>query len=447
MTLYPHDESATGGPLTDERIVAADAATAAGDANRVEPPEMSRTYVWLMVFAIFGVFMAFVTPIAISMAIRVDELAPDHEEYLGYITGLGGIAAVLSTPLVGRFSDNTRSRYGRRRPFVVAGSVVGVVALLVMAGAPSIPVLAVGWVLMQIGWGSVLTVLGASQADRLPESQRGRVSAFVGVVQQLAPVGGALMAGGLSGNNLALFLVPGAFAVLSVSLFVCLVDEPDSRGIPVAEPLTTRSLVHTYAFDPRRAPDFGWNWLGKFLFMFGVTCNTTFTAFFLASRMDVSVEEVSGVVAAMAGGTLFATMLGALGGGFLSDRLHRRRVFILVGACIFAAGAAVMAVAPTVPLIIVGAALGNLGLGMFAAVDTALMLDVMPDRETDAGRYIGIYAFSTTIPQAVAPFLAPLVLMIGAVGDEKNYTLLYFVAAAAALLGGFLVATRIKSVR
>ncbi|SNS68906.1 hypothetical protein SAMN05216276_10146 [Streptosporangium subroseum] len=54
--------------------------------------------------------MAFVTPIAISLAIRVTQLAPGHEEYLGYI-----IAAVLAAPLFGMLSDRTRTRLGRRR--------------------------------------------------------------------------------------------------------------------------------------------------------------------------------------------------------------------------------------------------------------------------------------------------------------------------------------------
>ncbi|MFI5718884.1 MFS transporter [Nocardia sp. NPDC051750] len=446
MTLTPFEEPPADGPSAGDHPLPTRSGLATGESATITPA--GPRYVVMMIFAVFGVYMAFVTPIAISLAIRVEQLAPGREQYLGYIAGAGGLAAVLTGPLIGRLSDGLRNRFGRRRPVAVVGMVVGILGLLVMAQSPNILVLCLGWVIAQAGFNGVITVLLASQADRLAPTQRGRVSAMLGVVQHLAPVAGALIAGSLSSNTLALFLVPGIVAMVAVGLFVLAVPEPDTRHAKVqAGPVGLRSLVGSFTFDPRRSPDFAWNWLGKFLFMLAVTFNTTFTAFFIASRMDVSVEEVSGVVAIMAGGALPATMLGALGGGFLSDRLQRRRVFVLVGGSIFAVGAIIMALAPSVPVIIAGVIIGNLGLGLFASVDMALMLDVIPDRETDAGRYVGIYQFSTAIPQGVAPFIAPLFLLIGADGDDKNYTLLYLVAAALAVVSGLLVATRIKSVR
>ncbi|MEU1181499.1 MFS transporter [Streptomyces sp. NPDC005820] len=441
MALPPPTQPPTDGPLL----------TGSADTETAEPGyagEAERSYVRLMVLAVFGVFMAIVTPMAISLAIRVDQLTPGHEEYLGYITGAGGVTAILTAPLFGVLSDRTRSRLGRRRPLLIAGTAVGLVALLVMALASGILVLALGWMLAQVGWGTVLALLTASQADRLPEDQRGRVAALTGVVQQLAPVSGALLAGALSGSSVLMFLVPGAVGAVSMFFFVRFVHEPDSRTMPLPRArLDLRTLTSSYVFDPRRSPDFAWNWLGKFLFMFGLTLTSTFTAFFLAERTGVSVKEVSGTVAVLGGAGVVATMLGAIGGGFLSDRLRRRRVFVLVGACVFATGAVTMALAPTLPVITAGAVLGSLGLGLFATVDQAVMLDVLPERETSAGRYAGIYGFSTTLAQGLAPLIAPLLLLIGTGGGDKNYTLLYFIAATFTFLGGFVIATRIKSVR
>jgi MFS family permease len=210
------------GPLIDSLHDAADGGTDTPPEGRGEPPPAGAAYIRLLVFAVFGVYMAFVTPIAISLAIRVDHLAPGHEEYLGYTTGVGGISAALATPLVGMLSDRTRSRLGRRRPFLISGTLVGVVALVVMAQAPTVPVLALGWALAQLGWGTIVSLLIASQADRLPEFQRGKVAALAGVVQPIAPIIGVLVAGGLTGNPLLQFLVPGMVGVLAVGLFVCL---------------------------------------------------------------------------------------------------------------------------------------------------------------------------------------------------------------------------------
>src|SRR6187200_3202481 len=64
-------------------------------------PKVNARYIWFMVLAQFGVSMAFITPLAISLSIKVNALAPGHEEYLGYITGAGALFVMLSAPFMG----------------------------------------------------------------------------------------------------------------------------------------------------------------------------------------------------------------------------------------------------------------------------------------------------------------------------------------------------------
>ncbi|WP_432542035.1 MFS transporter [Kineococcus sp. SYSU DK002] len=418
-------------------------ATAAG-ASPQEP--VSSRYIWLMVLAQFGVFVAFITPLAISLSIRLSTLAPGREEYLGYITGAGAAAVVLTNPLLGVLSDRTRTRLGRRRPFMIVGGLLGIGALTVMATAPSVLLLGLGWVLAQLTWGQALAALQTSQADRLPEHQRGKVAGLVGFATQVAPVLGVSVASAFATDNLLLFLVPGGLGLLLLALFICFVHEPDSRGAVFPERLAFGAVLSKYTFSPRRHPDYAWNWLGRFLFYFGLTLNTTFTAFFFAAKLGVSVTEVAGTIALLSLGGIVATTIGAIGGGFLSDRLRRRRIFVLSSGAIFAAGALVMAFSASLPLLMFGSLMGAVGIGMFAAVDQALLLDVLPERGTDAARYMGIIGLAVSIAQAVAPLIAPIFLGIGVSGGEKNYPLLYVVAAAFTLAGGAVV-LRIKSVR
>lgn len=420
-----------------------------------EPPKtaaphldpVGRKYIWLMVLAQFGVFVAFITPLAISLAIRLSELAPGHEEYLGYITGAGAFAVMISAPFLGVASDRTRTRLGRRRPFMIGGMVLGVISLIVMALAPSVLVLGAGWVLAQLGWGQVLSNLQISTADRLPESQRGKVAGLTGFATQVAPVAGVMLAGSFATDSLLLFLVPGAVGVLLTTLFVLFVHEKDSRQNTFEEHLNVGRLLRKFLYNPRKHPDFSWNWLGRFLFYFGLTLNTTFTAFFFASRLGVSVTEVAGIIAVLSMAGILTTTAGAIGGGFLSDRLKRRRAFVLGSGVVFGAGAVVMALANEMPMLVAGSLLGSLGIGAFSAVDQALLLDVLPERDTDAGRFMGITGFATSIPQSVAPLIAPLFLAVGVTAaGEKNYLLLYVISAVCTVVGG-LVVLRIRSVR
>ncbi|MFP3813160.1 MFS transporter, partial [Bacillus sp. SIMBA_005] len=99
----------------------------------IRPLQATRSYIWLLVLAQFGIFVAFITPLAISLAVRVSALAPGFEEvYLGYITGAASIVVMIITPIVGILSDRTRSRLGRRRPWILGGMLVGVGSLFVM---------------------------------------------------------------------------------------------------------------------------------------------------------------------------------------------------------------------------------------------------------------------------------------------------------------------------
>lgn len=415
------------------------------DEPKQDLPKVSARYIWFQVLAQFGVFIAFITPIAISLAVRVQELAPGHEEYLGYITGTGALFVMLTAPLMGTLSDRTRTRIGKRRPWMIGGVVVGVLSLFVMALAPSILILGAGWVLAQLGWGTVLGNLQNSTADRLPESQRGKVAGLAGFATQVAPVFGVVIAGSLVGNAVLLFLVPGVVGVILVTLFVLLVHEDDTRGAVFPDKLTLRTTFGRYLFNPTKYVDFSLNWLGRFLFYIGLTLNTTFTAFFFASRLDMTLGEVAGVIAGLGAGSVLAVTIGAIGGGFLSDRLKRRRVFVLIGALIFSGGVLLQAFSTDLPLLFAGSLLASVGIGAFSAVDQALLLDVLPERELEAGRFMGITGFATSIPQAAGPFVASFILALGAAG-EKNYTLLYIIAAVVTLLGGIVV-LRIRSVR
>jgi len=402
-------------------------------------------WIWLMVVAQFGVFVAFITPIAISLSIRLQAIAPGHEEYLGYITGAGAVAVVLTGPFLGMLSDRTRTRIGRRRPFMLAGMALGMVSLLVMATAPNALALAAGWILAQLGWGQTLSNLQIRTADRLPENQRGKVAGLTGFATQIAPVLGVSVAGAFASNSLLLFFVPGVIGAVLVLLFVAFLHEPDSRRMVLPQ-LNVGSVLKKFVFNPRQYPDFAWNWLGRFLFYFGLSLNTTFTAFFFAQRLGMTVAAVAGIIAILSLGSIVTTTLGAIGGGFLSDKLKRRRVFVLLSGILFAAGAVTMALSGSLVLLAAGSLISSIGIGMFSAVDQALLLDVLPERETNAGRFMGITGFATSVPQAAAPLIAPVFLAIGAAGGEKNYTLLYLLAGIFTVVGG-VVALRVRSVR
>ena len=416
-------------------------------SNPGEPQSpVSRGYIFWLMLASFGASMAMMVPLAYGIAVRITELAPGQEEILGYITGTAQLIYLVLSPMVGIRSDRMRSRFGRRTPFIFLGTAIGLAGLVVMGSAPNLLIVGAGWVLGMSGWSISGAAVQNLMADKLPEQQRGRVSALTGLMTQIAPVLGIGIAYAVSSHTLLVFVVPGVIGAVLLALFPLIKPEGSSKDLaPLAE-VTSRSLVASYGFDVRKYPDFAWNWLGRFVFFMGLYFNTTFGTFFYAQRLDLPVREVAGVVATIGMLGVAAAAAGALLGGFLSDKLRRRRLFVLIAAILFVAGAVAEAFAWSLPQLIAGAVLMQTAIAVFATVDQAIIFAILPNR-TETGRYMAVVAFAQKIPSAIAPLIASLVITLGAVGAEKNYTLLYLSGAVLALLGGSVIALKVKAVR
>ena len=328
-------------PVDDKESERPDA-TLNADEGR---PRVSAGWIWMLVLAMMGTYMALVGAMSVSLSLRVQEIAPENVEVLGYVIGAGAIVAALSAPLVGMWSDHFKSKMGRRRPFALAGAIIGLCALAFLAWAPSVPLLAVGWMFAQLGWGSVINALLFIQADRLPEDQRGTVSGLSGFAQMFASVLGAGVASAFIGNNYLVFLVPGAIGFLLAILWVIVTKEPSSVDAVFENKLTFAKVLANMVFNPKKHPDFAWNWLARLVFNFGVTFATTFTTLFFASKVSATgqVSEIGPIIAMMSLIGVVFTAGGALGGGMLSDKLKRRRVFVMGSGIVFTIGALIMA--------------------------------------------------------------------------------------------------------
>lgn len=396
--------------------------------------------------ASFGASIAMMVPLSYGIAVRISELAPGHEEVLGYITGTAQLIYLVISPMVGIWSDRMRSGFGRRTPFIFLGTGIGLAGLVVMGLAPNLMIVGAGWVLGMSGWSISGAAIQNLMADKLPEQQRGKVSALTGLMTQIAPVLGIGVAYAVSSNTLLVFVIPGVIGAVLLALLPIIKPEGSSKDLAVTSQVTAKSVVASYGFNVRRYPDFAWNWLGRFVFFMGLYFNTTFGTFFYAQRLNLPVREVAGVVATIGMLGVVAAAAGALLGGFLSDKLRRRRLFVVISAVLFVGGALAEATAWSLPQLIIGAVLMQTSIAVFATVDQAIIFAILPDR-TETGRYMALVAFAQKIPSAVAPLIASVVITLGAIGAEKNYTLLYLSGAVLALLGGTVIALKVKSVR
>lgn len=449
MTTNNHEASGLAGGVAAAQPVPGDQPRAVEPSTLLmEEPQapVSRSYIFWLMLASFGASIAMMVPLSYGIAVRITELAPGQEQVLGFITGIAQLVYLIISPIVGIWSDRTRSRFGRRSPFIFLGTAIGLAGLVVMGMAPNLVLVGAGWILGMSGWSISGAAIQNLMADKLPEAQRGRVSALTGLMTQIAPVLGIGVAYAVSSNTLLVFVVPGVIGAVLLALFPLIKPEGSSKNVVVDSQVTFRSVVASYGFSVRKYPDFAWNWLGRFVFFMGLYFNTTFGTFFYAQRLGLPVREVAGVVATIGMLGVVAAAAGALLGGFLSDKLRRRRLFVIIAALIFVLGALAEAFAWSLPQLIIGAVLMQTAIAVFATVDQAIIFAILPNR-TETARYMAVVAFAQKIPSAVAPLIASVIITIGITGTDKNYTFLYLAGAVLALLGGSVIALKVKSVR
>ncbi len=410
-------------------------------SSELNPP---RGLVAFYALGYVGAYVALITPVATTLALKVAELDPAGKEAsLGLVSAVGAFFALVTNPLAGALSDRTTSRFGRRRPFIAMGTLGGVIGLAVVGFAPSILIALVGWAIAQISFNLVLAALQALLPDQIPLAQRAKVSAILGISQQVSPLLGIGIATGVMATGAGMgpvFVIPGLVGAALLALLV--VKLPD-RPLAEAPRFSWLEFARGFRPTPGKAADFGFTWVGRFFVILGFAIYTTYQVYFIIDRIGIDPANVT--VVQLIAVLIFCIVLtvSAVISGRLSDRWQRRKVFVYIAVAVVGVGLVMLAFTTSLPMFFAAAAVMGIGIGAFFAVDLALVTDVLPDQEHAAAKDLGIFNIANTLPQSVAPAIAPLFL---AVGGGGNYTLLFIAAAVIALVGACFIVP-IKAVR
>jgi MFS family permease len=384
----------------------------------------------LLSLAGVGLFTAFYGPIQVLLGLQVQELHPENKELvLGLVVGFGAAVSMVANPLFGAISDRTTWRRGRRLPWTAFGAAGGAVSLVILAAAPNIAMMVVGWALAQLTLNAMFAALVAAIPDQVPVVQRGAVGGWFGAGQTIGIVAGAGLADAVGGISVG-YLVCAAFLLVATVPYLWLRRD---TVIEARAPFEWRA----FWISPRRNPDFGWAWLTRFLMNLGNAIAIVYLLYFLQDAVGYpdprrGVFVLTGIYAV----TLLSTVVI---GGVWSDRVGRRRVFVMWSGIVMSVAAVLLAVFPTWPGALAAAAVLGLGFGVYTSVDFALMTEVLPSAD-DRGKDLGVINVANALPQVLAPVLAgPIVAYLG------GYPVLYGLAAAVGIAGAVLV-YRIRSV-
>ncbi|MFJ8129332.1 MFS transporter [Streptomyces hydrogenans] len=405
-----------------------------------EPAErVGRGWTAALSLANGAIWVGWYGPLQILLARQAELFAPgtglSKESLLAWVTGVGAVVSLAANPLFGALSDRTTSRHGRRTPWIVAGAAGGALSLLLLGAADAVWALFLGWCLVQLTLNAAFAAVTAAVPDRVPRAQRGAVGGWLGAAQILGVVAGtglATAAGGVGAGYAAC----AVFTLVGVAPYV--LRHRDLRLAAADRPAWSwRGFLAGFRLSPRAHPDLAWAWLTRFLINLGNALVLLYLFYYLRDRLQHPDPETGVLVlTAVNGVTLLATVVL---GGIWSDRVGRRKPFVLWSGVLMALATGLLAGWQTWPGALVAAALLGIGFGVFTSVDFALMTDVLP-KAADRGKDLGVINIANSLPQVAAPALAaPLVTHLG------GYRALYLVAAGVGLLGALLV-RRIRAV-
>lgn len=387
----------------------------------------------LLVFAIYAALFA---PLLATLAIKLGQISADGNKAvdLGTVLAPGAFAALVAAPIFGALSDRTKSRFGRRKLWIVVGCALMGAGLVVMALGSTLLALGAGWFLVQIGANAAMAANNALLPDFVPESQRGKVSALLGIALSLALLAGPYVTQFTTQDNLLMFLMPWALCPVAILLLFRTFKDRPAESMP---PFGAADLLRTFWVSPVKFPDFGWAFLSRFLVFMGVAYFLTYQFIFLSDQLKLDEATALETLALSQLITTVVTISCTLLSGWLSDKIGRRKPVVLAAGLFVAAGLIVIATAGTIPIFLIGAAIYGIGQGVYFAVDMALVAAVLPNPE-DTGKDLGVFNIASVFPQTIAPVIAPVFLSIGAVAGG-NLPAVFIAGAVFAVVGAFAV--------
>ncbi|HEY4634637.1 MAG TPA: MFS transporter [Candidatus Limnocylindrales bacterium] len=360
---------------------------------------------WLGLVAVFS-------GIGIILQERIKDLVPDpNVQYttLGIIQALGVAIAVVVQPTVGSISDYTISRFGRRKPYILIGTIFDVVFLIGLATSDSVLTVAAFVILLQLSSNFAQGPFQGYVPDLVPAPQVGLASGLVGLFQVLGVMTGTILAsiglatGDFTWPTIALGVIE---LVTMLSLFFRL-DE-GRKAKDRAGRSWPSVAAEAWGTDILQQRSFIFLVASRFFVLGGTAFLVNLSVPYLERALAmVDPDERATWIVITTGVVALCTAVATLPAARLSERFGRKPM-IYASCAIGAVGMTICAFAPTIAVTIGGAVLVGVGAGSFLAVDWALMTDIIP--KASSGRYMGISNVATATNGVVSQFIGGIVI-------------------------------------
>jgi MFS family permease len=377
---------------------------------------------------------------------QVGQIVPGGEKNgaWGQVVAIGAMEAMIGPAVFGFWSDRTRSRWGRRRPFIAVGAAMTALALLFMGQAQSLWMMIVGYLLLQISDDVGTGPYAAIIPDVVPEERRGKASGLMSQLQLAAQV----VAAGIGLSLKSFMAIYVAIAVINIVCALIVLVTARERAT-TAPPLKESADAPSKMFDlqdwlaPWKSHDFRWVWLTRFLNAFGFYLITLYVVNYLTDSVKVfkvgplTFDKPFEAAVIVALCISIAGAIAAVIAGNYADRIGRKRVILIAGWVMFVT-LIPFAFVPDFSIIAPLSLVFGMGYGAYLSASWALASDILPSKE-DAAKDMGIWQASVSTPQILSGAAGFLVDAGNRSQMGRGYTIAFLLSAFAFLAGSLLV--------
>ena len=383
------------------------------------------------------------TALAMSFTIiilptRILDVAPEESKntYLGVLSFVGLMIAVIVQPVVGGLSDRARTRWGRRAPFIMVGTVASLPLIVAVGVAPSYVLLFVFICALQLTSNSAQGPYQGVIRDLIPQQRRGAASGM----KTLVEVAGALIITGVIGVLMGRYedtdnflWVWGATGLLAATIVPGAIVT--STTVARATPRPTEERREEPADDSTKAhPDYKWFLGSRFLIATAAASMGTFALFFLEDSVGLEnpAQELWKLLPVMGA----AVLLVAYPAGVVADRLGRKPVMMAAGI-LGAIGAVLLLVVDGLAGVMVVAGVAGVAVGMFLGANWAMATDLVSTKRT--AQQLGYLNLATAGGAGVARLNGIWVDALNGPGGNTGYSVLILLCGILFLVGTVLI--------
>lgn len=364
---------------------------------------------------------------------KLGQVDPAHK--VGLVATFSAVAmavAAISNIVNGALSDRTRTRFGKRTPWIAGGTICTVILFYLLSMTTNVKVMLLLYAVYQIALNAVVASLVAVIPDRIAPDHRGTASSWIGLGSTIGNYGAGLIASHFIINVRIGIWVFAVFAVVSEVIAILLIKEPGNKDEPRVKLDNMSNIMKSFAIPIHGVHDFYLALFGRLLLTAGSNMIVGYQLYILTDYMKLSSSPTTKYISLISAVMLILGVICGILAGPFADKIGNYKYPVAITTMLVGFGAFFPFIVNKPWTMIVYALLAGIGNGAYNAVDQALIISVLPNPDT-AAKDMGILNLANTLGQIAGPIMA------GAIIASAGYRMMFPVVTGICILGGILI--------